>query len=322
MKRFKNILVATDTQLDAQPIVDEAAEIAQHNGASLKIVDVVPEFPWTVRLAMKDHEHVRDLMGREKQECLEALAAPIRDKGIGVETKVLRGKTSVEIIREVLRHKHDLVLRVAKGKDSRRSGFFGTTGVRLLRECPCAVWLVAPAPTPQYKHVLGCVDTSNGDELDAELNGKVHELASVVSEYYGAQFSIVHAWSIFGEQLLKNRMNQEEYEEMNENNRKQIESLLNKFLQERGSSVRDQNVHMIKGEAHNVIPEFVSKNGVDLVVMGTLARSGTTGMIIGNTAERILNSIECSVLAFKPNSFVSPITLGDYINPTQESSEP
>ncbi|MCA9124858.1 MAG: universal stress protein [Planctomycetales bacterium] len=320
MKRFKNILVATDTQLDAHPIVDEAGEIAQHNGASVKIVDVVPEFPWTVRLAMKDHEHVRDLMGREKQERLEALAAPIRDKGISVETRVLQGKTSVEIIREVLRHKHDLVFRVAKGKDSRRSGFFGTTGVRLLRECPCAVWLVAPAPTPQYKHVLGCVDPSSDDELNAELNGKVYELSSLISQYHDAQLSIVHAWSIFGEQLLKNRMNPEEYEEINKNNQKQIESLLDKFLQTRGSSVRDENVHMLKGEAHNIIPDFVSKNGVDLVVMGTVARSGATGMIIGNTAERILNSIECSVLAFKPSTFVSPITLGDYINPTQESS--
>jgi hypothetical protein len=30
MKRFKKILVATDTRLDAHPIVDEAAEIARH----------------------------------------------------------------------------------------------------------------------------------------------------------------------------------------------------------------------------------------------------------------------------------------------------
>lgn len=320
MKRFKNILVATDTRLDARPIVDEATEIAQHNGALLKIVDVVPEFPWTVRLALKNHEHVRDLMRREKQECLETLAAPIREKGIGVETKVLLGRSSVEIIREVLRDKHDLVLRVAKGKNSRSKEFFGTTGVRLLQECPCAVWLVAPAATPKYKHVLGCVDTSNGDKLDAELNDKVYELASLISEYQGAQFSIVHAWSIFGEQLLKNRVSRQEYEEMKRINQEQTESLLDKFLQERGRSVRDRSVHMIKGDAHMVIPKIVGQSGVDLVVMGTVARSGAAGMIIGNTAERILRSIKCSVLAVKPNSFVSPITAGDYINPTHESS--
>ena len=89
MKRFKNILVATDTRFDSHPIVDEAVEIASHNGASLKIVDVVPEFPWTVRLTMKDHEHMRELMSQEKQEKLDAMIAPIRDKGVDVQAKVL-----------------------------------------------------------------------------------------------------------------------------------------------------------------------------------------------------------------------------------------
>lgn len=287
MKKFKNVLVATDTRLDAHPIVDEAANIAQRNSAVLKIVDVVPEFPWTVRLAMKNHEHVRDLMGREKQERLETLAAPIRDKGIGVETKVLLGKTSVEIIREVLRDKHDLVLRVAKGKDSRRSGFFGTTGIRLLRECPCAVWLVVTAPTPHYKHVLGCVDTSSRDKLDAELNGKVYELASLVSEYHGAELSIAHAWSTYVEELLHGRMNRQVFEEMKAERHGEIEARLIAFLQPHGFTTDSDNVHLLKGDAATVIPSFVNERGVDLVVMGTVARSGPMGMIFGNTAERI-----------------------------------
>ena len=311
MKRFKKILVATDTRLDDHPIVDEAAEIAQHNGATLKIVDVVPQFPWTVRLSMKDHEHLRELIGQEKREKLDALAAPIREQGIEVETKVLAGKTSVEIIREVLRGEHDLLLRVAKGSDSRHRGFFGNTGIRLLRKCPCAVWLVTPATTPQFKHVLGCVDTSTGEQLDAELNDNVFELASSISQYHGGRFSIVHAWSIWNEQMLKRRMQPAEFEEMEMKNRDQIVNLLDQFLEKHGSNVRGDNIHLLKGEAPSAIPHFVQENGVDLVVMGTVARSGLSGMIMGNTAEQILNGIWCSVLALKPSSFVCPIHLED-----------
>jgi len=47
---------------------------------------------------------------------------------------------------------------------------------------------------------------------------------------------------------------------------------------------------------------------VDLIVMGTLARAGVEGLLIGNTAEKILSRIDCSVLALKPEGFVSPIT--------------
>ena len=49
--------------------------------------------------------------------------------------------------------------------------------------------------------------------------------------------------------------------------------------------------------------------GIDLVVMGTVARSGIAGMLIGNTAERVLRKLPCSVLAVKPEGFTSPVRL-------------
>jgi universal stress protein E len=49
--------------------------------------------------------------------------------------------------------------------------------------------------------------------------------------------------------------------------------------------------------------------GIDLVVMGTVARAGIAGMLIGNTAERVLRKLPCSVLTVKPDGFVSPVRL-------------
>ena len=316
MTRFKNILVAVDTRLDNHPIIDEAVEIARQNNASLMIVDVVPEFPWTVRMTLTNHEDVRRLIAREKQDILDTLAKSIRDKGINADSKVLWGKTSVEIIREVLRNRSDLVLRVARGHDSSHKGFFGATGRRLLRDCPCAVWLVAAAETPDYKHVMGCIDTSTGHELDTNLNHKVYELASAVSQQHEAILSIVHAWSIDMEELLERRMHQDEFVNMQESRRRCTEDAIERFLQPLGARTDDSHIHLVKGAPSSAIPEYVSENGVDLVVMGTVARSGLTGMVIGNTAERILDDLECSVLAVKSDSFISSISHSEYINPT------
>jgi universal stress protein E len=47
----------------------------------------------------------------------------------------------------------------------------------------------------------------------------------------------------------------------------------------------------------------------DLVVMGTIARTGISGLIIGNTAESILDQLTCSVLAIKPPGFSTPLKL-------------
>jgi nucleotide-binding universal stress UspA family protein len=45
--------------------------------------------------------------------------------------------------------------------------------------------------------------------------------------------------------------------------------------------------------------------------MGTVARTGISGFLMGNTAETILNQIDCSVLAIKPPDFQTPVTLQD-----------
>lgn len=48
---------------------------------------------------------------------------------------------------------------------------------------------------------------------------------------------------------------------------------------------------------------------VDCIVVGTVARTGIAGFIMGNNAETILERIDCSLLAIKPPGFVTPVTL-------------
>jgi nucleotide-binding universal stress UspA family protein len=68
-------------------------------------------------------------------------------------------------------------------------------------------------------------------------------------------------------------------------------------------------VHLIKGQPRKEIPALAKRLGVDLVVMGTVARTGVPGLFIGNTAEAMLEQIDCSVLAVKPEGFKTPVSL-------------
>jgi nucleotide-binding universal stress UspA family protein len=45
----------------------------------------------------------------------------------------------------------------------------------------------------------------------------------------------------------------------------------------------------------------------DLVVMGTVSRGGIPGLLMGNTAERLIDRIDCALLTVKPQDFVCPI---------------
>ena len=84
---------------------------------------MLPEFAWPVRIAIPDHDHLRELLLNEKREKLAAIAGSLRAEGVETTWDVLTGRTSIEVVREVIRHQHDLVVRTAKGPRSRQSGF-------------------------------------------------------------------------------------------------------------------------------------------------------------------------------------------------------
>jgi nucleotide-binding universal stress UspA family protein len=70
-------------------------------------------------------------------------------------------------------------------------------------------------------------------------------------------------------------------------------------------------VHLLKGVAGKVIPKLAQTKGIELIVMGTVSRAGVAGLIIGNTAENVLDQVDCSVLTVKPEGFVSPVRLDE-----------
>ncbi|QEF97766.1 Universal stress protein E [Stieleria maiorica] len=312
MFEFNRILVSVDTRMDVRNIVDKAALISQQCGASIKLVDVVAEFPRVVRLMLAGHQEIRETIIKEKRERLSALAESLRERGIDVEIDVLSGTTSTQVTSLVASGGHDLVVRTAKGRDSRRRGGVGTTAMRLLRECPCPVLLIAPNASANYAHVMACVDTSSDELVDAVLNDRVVAAATRLSQWHQSKLSIFHAWSIYGEEFLLVRTRDGDFRDLSARVRERSEKMFHDFLQMHGRNAGDQNSFIRKGEPATMIPAFASENNVDLIVMGSFARSWLSEMLLGSTVERVLSVINCSVLVIKPDRMAMPIYGGQF----------
>ena len=69
----------------------------------------------------------------------------------------------------------------------------------------------------------------------------------------------------------------------------------------------DGNAHLLKGDAAEIIAGLSRELSTDLIVMGTIGRSGVSGLLIGNTAEDVLLTTRASVLTVKSEDFISPI---------------
>lgn len=61
--------------------------------------------------------------------------------------------------------------------------------------------------------------------------------------------------------------------------------------------VAPANFHIVKGAANNVIPAQAEHLRAQVVVIGVSARSGVKGVMVGTTAKKVLDKLDCDVLA-------------------------
>jgi nucleotide-binding universal stress UspA family protein len=242
---------------------------------------------------------------------------------VEIRSHVLIGVQFLEIIREVLRNGHDLVIKVPESEDW-LDHLLGSEDMHLLRKCPCPVWLIKPVSHGAFRRVLAAVDVVDiYPESEAEtrtlLNNQIIEIASSLALADFAELHIVHAWQAMGEQILREMLMRKTGFDVDayvagvrQERQANLDRLLQTVSRDLGPDVLEYlrpQAHLVKGRARKEIPELAIELKADLVVMGTVARTGIPGFFTGNTAESILSQIGCSVLAIKPPGFQTPVTL-------------
>ena len=119
----------------------------------------------------------------------------------------------------------------------------------------------------------------------------------------------MHTWVLYSEAVLKLLIgNVTKLErDTRKTHRRWLKALLDKYDLEK----LKPHVHLLEGKAKDLVPELARKKDVELIILGTVARSGLPELLIGNTAENVLSQVDCSVLTVKPEGFVTPVGLGD-----------
>lgn len=327
MRKLKNILFVVTPKISSEIAFQRALTHADNNQAHLTVIKVVDQIHGSIRFPSRKASLLslqEELIAASKQE-LKTLAASCNKK-IKIDTKVFVGKAYVEIIREVLRGKHGLVIKAAE-IDDRLGRSFRCDDMNLLRHCPCPVLLINSKQGPLFKKILAAVDVDDNyepKELDTRhlLNVKILETASFLAlSESSSDLQIIHGWRAVGESFIEGGFMRgsdkdvvEYVEEVRQQHEKNMDSLVDEVRAKLGVEAIEYikpTIHLLKGWPRTVIPDFVNQAKADLVVMGTVGRTGLQGFIMGNTAETILNQINCSVLAIKPEGFKTAVTLNN-----------
>ncbi len=325
MKRFKDILCVVEPEGICKPVLERAVTLAENNQASLTVVDVVEHVTDGISLPAGEtiSADLQAEMVKSHKQKLDALVEPYI-KRIKLETRILVGTPFLEIIRDVLCNGRDLVIKLPEQQDW-LDRLFGSDDMHVLRKCPCPVWLIKPQEPKSYRRILAAVDvedTESPEEMESQriLNHQILAMASSLALAESAELHVVHVWDAIGESAMRHgvfmRTEEDTVNSYVENVRQQHETSLDNLIGEVEASVGKEvldyikyETHLVKGWARKEIPAQAKRINADLVVMGTVARTGIPGFIMGNTAETILNQIDCSVLAIKPPGFESPVTV-------------
>lgn len=313
---FRNILVATDFSEIAAGALGRAVALAEQDpDVRITVLHVIEDVAGAVpgtsfaahwRIPPAELHHTEEKLRQQATERLGAWVQPFVRPGRMLTTQVRVGVPFVEIIRAVLQDGYHLVLTGTRGHSTLGRWFVGGTAERLVRYCPCPVWIVHPRHEWPLQSVLAPVDLS-------DTSAHSLRLACAVAERCGCPVTALYVFNFPNQDVVT--MPPGEFGMLppavpsRRTVRKQAAHELNEFVKlhvPEGTPVKQQ---LGVGEPWRVIVQAAKKLDASLIVMGSVGRRGIPGFLIGNTAEKVLRHCDRSLLTLKPDDFVSPVTL-------------
>lgn len=310
MVSIQKILVGTDVPPDSveltpasQRAVKSALRVARQTHADVTLMSVLKSPP-----VASDALIEGDVATAPLERAVRAIhAAIVRDaavEGVSVVSRIVHGNPADELIREVLREGIDLLVAGARHRSQAMKMLFGSTSQTLLRQCPCPLWI------PREGSFEGDVTTVvAADELEA-VGEKVLRFAVAAAQFSHSRLLVVHAVQYPLEAgLIRTESSRLDIYNYKQKVRDEAEAELARRLSRTDyRTVQAGTLLAVEpGAPEVVIGHAVRDNKADLLVIGTHGRSGLAGLLVGNSVERILAEVPCSVLAIKPDDFVCPV---------------
>lgn len=315
--KFSNILLVLDPGVGNELALERAIQLARNLNAKLTVCDVVDSIPTDYRrlvTAITPRELAASVVAK-KRERIEGLLGTVDSDGVSIDTEILTGKAHTEIARLVRDGRYDLVIKPIAEQRVMRTRTVSRENRELIKHSPCPVWLVNVADLSDDGCIIAALDMPGKDENGAQLNEEILHTARSIALATFRPLHVVHAWTLAGEGHLRARGTVETIREVDRmvaaEGAKRMAWLRSTVYSTESDSAEIATdylapvLHAINGKASRVLPDLAQQLGAGLIVMGTAARSGLSGMLIGNTSEAVMVRSDSSLLVIKQPSAVS-----------------
>lgn len=311
MKRFKKILYVIESTSTLPGIAEKVQTLARTNNAHVHIAllqEQLPSLFVSTDNYLKRMEDLKQFFKNEHEKFLKTLLMDESWNDIEHTGSVVTGVGFVEIITMVLKDKFDLII-IEEPTLTRIK--IGQLAVKLLRKCPCPVWIMRSKPKLKIKNILAAIDFQEDSE-HFQLNSQIIQMASSLANRERGTVHYLHAYLFDFESALSLSgftITPEELEGMKREGLKSRRHLMHTTFEKANVPIEENQVIFREGDPAEVIGKTIEEYSIDTLVLGSVARSDIPGLLMTNHAEKIVTEIDCSVLAVKPDNFISPVTL-------------
>jgi universal stress protein E len=313
MDMYQNILVVIDPTTDEQKALRRAIDLASRISAAtpdqqIKITAFFSIFDFsyemTTILSSGERDTMRKMVISEKQQWLDDILS-VTNSPIEITSKVVWHNRPFEaIIEQVIEHKYDLVVKGTHQHDKFKSVVFTPTDWHILRKCPCPVLLVKEHEWPQQGNILAAVNVGSDEAEHISLNEAITKQAKNIAHLITAN---VHLVNSFPGTPVNIAIEIPEFDASEYNSAMQAHH--KEAMNNHASSfdIPLNNTYVEEGLPEAVIEQAALKIDAELVILGTIGRTGISAALIGNTAEHVIDQLDCDVLALKPDGYISPL---------------
>jgi universal stress protein E len=312
METYQNILVVIDPTTNEQKALNRAIDLASkinHNSGSqtkvsafLSIFDF--SYEMTTILSSEERDVMRQSMIKDKKLWLENLISELNtDVEINCQV-VWHNRPFESIIERVIKQGYDLVIKGTHQHDKFKSVVFTPTDWHILRKCPCPVLLIKDHEWPSNGNIIAAVNVGSDEAEHHSLNVKITEEAKRLAQLIQANVHLVNSFPGTPVNIAIEipEFNSTEYNEtMLKHHEQSMIAHANQF------DISVVNTHVKEGLPETVIAQVAAELDAELVILGTIGRTGISAALIGNTAEHVIDQLNCDVLALKPDGYISPL---------------
>jgi universal stress protein E len=305
---MRHVLFAVrDPEAARQPGLAKAIQVARALGASLELFHAItdPIFIELINLGDNSVDALRERIEGEARIPLARLAAVARKHGIETSSSVEWDYPPHEaVVRRAQAIGAELIIAECHHGGRTQPWFIHLTDWELLRTSPVPVLLIRNPKPYRRPLTLAAVDPAHAHAKPQNLDARILETAREFSRSLRGALHVMHANypSIVGlGPAVHKTWSTLTFEELKDEERQAFE----KFRE--SAELPRTRAHLVEGNPVKAIPRLANQLGASVVVMGALSRSGLERVFIGNTAERVLVTLDCDVLVVKPATFASQV---------------